>query len=229
MNPEEKIQRLNDLYLAALSDEYPESDSAFLCQMLIDSDYRVRSKAFYTAERYDDETVRQGVLAVLRDDEREWQLRALSVLCHRPSLAALPDLENCLFQREKPLLIRGALLTLAEIGGEESMGLFARFLLSPFRGYLKEDFLAHCLLTLLKKTEKGAERWAAQTASSSALADISAWLLAKGEANELLMVYPYPDYLSRMAENQGLTPKEWKRVSFFPRKKGGRKRPYSTD
>jgi hypothetical protein len=55
------------------------------------------------------------------------------------------------------------------------------------------------------------------------LASLAARLRFKVKDNELLMVYPYPDYLSRMAEKQGYTPKEWKRASFFPRKKAGKR------
>lgn len=221
MQSEEKIHRLNDLYLNALSDT---SDSAFLCRMLEDEDYKVRSKAFYTAEKYGDETVKEAVWKILLHGEREWQLRALSVLCHHPDENSLPYLERCLFQREKPLLIRGAALTLAEIGGEKAMTLFGRFLLSPFSGYLKEDFLAHCLLKLEEQTPQGKKYWAETEKAEPALAAVSASLRRESEPNELLMVYPYPDYLSRMAEKQGISPKEWKRVSFFPRKKGGKAR-----
>ena len=220
MQSEEKIHRLNDLYLNALSDT---SDSAFLCRMLEDEDYKVRSKAFYTAEKYGDETVKEAVWKILLHGEREWQLRALSVLCHHPDENSLPYLERCLFQREKPLLIRGAALTLAEIGGEKAMALFARFLLSPYSGYLKDDFLSHCLAALKEHTADGEKRFAEAEKEDPSLAACCAALGLKGGSNELLMVYPYPDYLSRMAEKQGISPQEWKRVAFFPRKKAKKK------
>lgn len=220
MNPEGKIDRLNDLYLNALSDA---SDSAFLCKMLVDENYIVRSKAFYAAEKYCDEKTRQTLFGILLDDDREWQLRALSALCRHPDEASLPYLERCLFQREKPLLIRGAALTLAEIGGEKAMVLFARFLLSPYSGYLKDDFLSHCLAALKEHTADGEKRFAEAEKEDPSLAACCAALGLKGGSNELLMVYPYPDYLSRMAEKQGISPKEWKRVAFFPRKKAKKK------
>ncbi len=221
MNSEQKVCRLNDIYLHALSDE---SDSAFLHQMLFDKDYRIRSKAFYVAEVHCDDKVREALFEILCHEEREWQLRALSVLCRNPSDEALPYLERCLFQRAKPLLIRGALLTLAETGGEKASRLFARFLLSPFSGYLKDDFLTHCLMTLVERTPDGRELWTELETETPALSALSAALCDEGDTNELLMVYPYPDYLSRMAEKQGIDPKEWKRVSFFPRKKVGRRK-----
>ena len=221
MNPEGKIDRLNDLYLNALSDA---SDSAFLCRMLGDENYIVRSKAFYTAEKYCDEKVKEAVFEILLHDEREWQLRALSVLCRHPAESSLPYLERCLFQREKPLLIRGAALTLAETGGEKAMALFGRFLLSPYSGYLKDDFLSHCLTALTEHTADGEKRLEKAEKEDPSLAACCAALGLKGGSNELLMVYPYPDYLSRMAEKQGISPKEWKRVSFFPRKKAKKNR-----
>lgn len=221
MTTEEKINRLNDIYMNALS---TEADSAFLRQALFEDDYCLRSKAFYVAERCCDDEVRNAVFEVLLNDEREWQLRALSVLYRHPTAAALPYLKDCLFQREKPLLIRGALLTLAETAGEAGVGLLGDFLLSPFSGYLKDDFLSHCLVTVIDRTENGAALWEAMEKERPALSSCREVLNKKGQENELLMVYPYPDYLSRMAEKQGLTPKEWKRVSFFPRKKSAGKK-----
>lgn len=222
MTSEEKVDQLNDIYLNALS---ASSDSAFLHQCLFDEDYLIRSKAFYVAERYADDAVFRGIYAILQNEEREWQLRALSVLCRHPREEALPYLKECLFQREKPLLIRGALLTLSEIGGENALVLLAEFLLSPFSGYLKDDFLAECFAAAKDKTDNGEQLWSALEREHKELAVLSSRLQIKVKDNELLMVYPYPDYLSRMAEKQGYSPKEWKKVSFFPRKKSsGRKR-----
>ncbi|MBQ6810480.1 MAG: hypothetical protein IJO94_03645, partial [Firmicutes bacterium] len=157
------------------------------------------------------------------EDEREWQLRALSVLCRHPKEAYLSLLREPLFQREKPLLIRGALLTVSEIGGPAALDLMAEFLMSPFSGYLKDEFLAECFSSALAKTENGEDHWANLEEKNEGLAALSARLRFKAKDNELLMVYPYPDYLSRMAEKQGFTPKEWKRASFFPRKKAGKR------
>lgn len=215
-----KIETLNDIYLNALSSS---SDSAFLRQCLFEEDYLLRSKAFFVAERHLDDVVLEGIFDILREDEREWQLRALSVLCRHPRETYLEKLRPSLFQREKPLLIRGALLTVSEIGGKRALDLMAEFLLSPFSGYLKDDFLAECFASALAKTEDGEACWAKLEAQNEGLAALSARLRFKVKDNELLMVYPYPDYLSRMAEKQGYTPKEWKRASFFPRKKAGKR------
>ena len=154
MIPNEQETRLNDIYLNALS---APSDSAFLHQCLFAEDYLLRSKAFYVAERYADDTVMAGIYDVLRNEDREWQLRALSVICRHPDLAAFPYLRECLFQREKPLLIRGALLTLSEIGGEQALALLAEFLLSPFSGYLKDEFLAECFAAAKETPAMGIE------------------------------------------------------------------------
>lgn len=216
MKAEEKEYRLNEIYANALSSP---SDSAFLHQCLFDEDYLLRSKAFYVAERYADEVVLLGIYQILAEDEREWQLRSLSVLAHHPRESALPVLEQYLFQREKPLLIRGALLTLGIIGGEKALSLLADFLKSPFSGYLKDDFLAECFAMAIEKTENGAELWAALERESAELSAMASRLRYKVKDNELLMVYPYPDYLSRMAEKKGFSAKDWKRTSYFPRKK----------
>lgn len=213
---EEKINRLNEIYLRALSDE---SDSAFLCECLLDADYKVRSKAFFVAESCCDDAVWSTVFDIIQKGEREWQLRALNVICLHRAKEALPLLKDCLFQREKPLLIRGALLTVAEIGGKEALALVSSFLSGPFCGYLKPDFLGHCLFTAVEHTENGYALWKDQIGEDEQLKDLSARFLSERNENELLMVYPYPDYLSRMAEEQGIPPKEWKRLSYFPRRK----------
>lgn len=216
MNSEEKEHRLNEIYANALS---APADSALLHQCLFDEDYMLRSKAFYVAERHVDDVVLDAVYRILEEEEREWQLRALSVLCHHPRKEALPILEKCLFQREKPLLIRGALLTLSVIGGARSLELLAAFLTGPFSGYLKDDFLAECFAAAVENTENGATLWHTLERDSAELAAIAARLRDRVKDNELLMVYPYPDYLTRMAEQQGISPREWKRASYFPRKK----------
>ena len=51
------------------------------------------------------------------------------------------------------MLIRGAFLALAEIGGEASLALAAEFLAGPFSGYLKTELLAHSLAVVLSRTE----------------------------------------------------------------------------
>lgn len=222
MKAEEKEQKLNEIYSNALS---LPSDGVFLHQCLFDTDYLLRSKAFYVAERYADDAVFEAVYKILETEEREWQLRALSVLSHHPQVSALPILKKCLFQREKPLLIRGALFVLSRIGGKESLMLLAEFLCSPFSGYLKDDFLAECFAAALEKTENGAELWSILEHGFPELSAITSRLQCKVKDNELLMVYPYPDYLSRMAEKNGVSAGEWKRTSYFPRKKAtGRKK-----
>lgn len=216
MTLNEKEIRLNEIYMNALS---APSDSAFLHQCLFDADYLLRSKAFYVAERYVDDTVLQGIYNTIQNEDREWQLRALMVLYRHPQESSLPYLRECLFQREKPLLIRGALLTLSELGGKNGLQMLAEFLLSPFSGYLKDEYLAECFASAKEKTENGDQIWYCLEKEYSDLATLSSRLQIKVKDNELLMVYPYPDYLSRMAEKQGYSPKEWKKASFFPRKK----------
>ncbi len=216
MNAKVTMAKLNEIATGALS----EADSAFLCSRLkAEEDYLLRSKAFLVAEKTGGEAVLAAVRElIVSDTEREWQLRGLSVLCRHPSKENLPVLRDCLFQREKPLLIRGALLAAAD-GGAESAPLLAAFLTGPFSGYLKEDFLGACLHRFAEGGAENAAAWERMLQENAALASLDAVLRAKADENELLTVYPYPDYLSRRAEEKGYTHKEWKTVSFFPRKK----------
>lgn len=209
--------RMNEISKGALS----ATDSAFLCQVLLDEKrYLARSKAFLTAERVADEAVLAAAERIILDDkeEREWQLRAFSVLNHHPRKASLQASRRCLFQREKPLLIRAALLTAANIGGKEAAKLCADFLASPFCGYLKDDFIGSCLHLFLKE-EDNAICFRSLIGEDPELSDYVERLLAKTDENDVLTVYPYPDYLWRSAEVRDVKAEEWKDILFFPRKK----------
>lgn len=205
MMPEEKkIQQLNCLVREGAG---PEKQS-FLCCCLIDSDYAVRSKAFFAAEKICDEKTASFLCGIFENCDVHWQLRILSVFCCRPYEIVLPYLRSALFQREKPLLIRGSLLALVHQPFRGINEIFDSFMQSPYSGYLKEDFIFHC-------KEKIAE-WNGVGGETIDSPDDSA---IPGKKNELLMVYPYPGYLQEMAAKEGIEPAEWKRICYFPRRK----------
>lgn len=213
---EEKIATLNEMGEGAAT---KEDAVAFLQRALCDEDALVRAKAFLLAERCYDPSLLPVLYDILSQEEREWQLRVLNVLRLNADETVLPHLFPLLFQREKPLLLRGAYLTVAAIGGEEALPLIAAFLTSPYCAYLKDDYLGAVLVLALKEGDTAKAVWAKLVAEDKALSAFSGALLANAEENPLLTVYPYPDYLTEMAKTRGIDAKTWKKAMYFPRKK----------
>ena len=211
-----KLEKLNQI----AEDAAAAGDAvAFLRVALYDEDYLVRSKAFLLTERCFGRELVPELRDILAHGEREWQLRALSAL--RPSAGEelLDDLRACLFQRQKPLLIRGACLVTAAMAQAKGLGLLAAFFKSPYCAYLKDDFLAAVLAKALDQGETAQLLWRQFTANDPELAAFSAALLTAAAENPLLTVYPYPDYLAAMAKARGVPAAAWKKVTYFPRKK----------
>lgn len=216
MNQTEIIEKLNQFDTEALSEG---SDSAFLSRCLYSEDYAVKAKAYLVLERWGNTAAVLSLCENFTREQRQWQLRILNIIAVWRIAEAIPLLEQCLFQRACPLLIRGAFAALAEIGGDRSVALVVKFLKNPFCGYLKNEFIADSLADMLSKDVAAEKEMLRYCAEDVSLQRIMTVLKRKGSGNELLMVYPYPDYLSRCAEAAGLTPKEWKQLTYFPRRK----------
>lgn len=211
-----KLEKLNQI----AEDAAAAGDAvAFLRAVLYDEDYLVRSKAFLLTERCFGRALEPELRDILAHGEREWQLRALNALRLSDGEELLDDLRACLFQRQKPLLIRGACLVTASLAQAKGLGLLAAFFQSPYCAYLKDDFLAAVLAKALDQGETARIRWRQFTANDPALAAFSEALLATAAENPLLTVYPTPDYLAAMAKAQGIPAAAWKKVTYFPRKK----------
>lgn len=212
----EKLAKLNEIGESAAA----ERDAvAFLQTALYDPDYLVRAKAFLLTERCYSPALLPALYDILAKEEREWQLRALNVLRLKADETVLPQLMPLLFQREKPLLLRGAYLTVATVGGENALTMIASFLKSPYCAYLKDSYLSAVLSFALNQGENAKTIWSRLTAIDRELSSFSAALLQSAEENPLLTAYPYPDYLVEMAKEHGIDAKTWKKVMYFPRKK----------
>lgn len=189
---------------------------AFLRETLFDDDYLIRSRCFSLLDRHWFPELRETLLAIVFGEEpREWQLRALAALEHSGDTSLSDDLEPLLFQRQKPLLIRGGLWVVASLGGERAIEVMARFLKSPFRGYLKPSFVADALARAVGNTARGDALWREYCDSDGELATISSYYQGFVTENPLLQVYPYPDYLSKAAMEQGYSAKELKRAIYW--------------
>ena len=242
MTPEEKIQVLNRIYempldpldsgdaeavsvCSCIKHNYRASvcgsdkAAAFLCSCLFDEDYLVRSRAFGLAERRPDLKMNTAFLHTLfGDEEREWQLRALSALGKVGDKATILALKPLLFQEEKPLLLRGTLwvfVTAAADIGKEILDILAAFLLSPYVSYLKTAFVADAVALGVAQLEEGTALWQEYCDRNAALAKTAAFYRQYCSHNSLLQVYPYPDYLTKQAQKQEISAKEMKQALFF--------------
>jgi hypothetical protein len=213
---DEKLAKLNEIGESAAAEK---EAVAFLQSALNDADYIVRAKAFLLAERCYRPLFLTILFDILAKEEREWQLRALNVLRLNADESVLPQLKPLLFQREKPLLLRGAYLTVATIGGENALTMIAAFLRSPYCFYLKDAYLGAVLFFAVNQRIDAETIWSRVTADDEELSSFSDALLKSAEENSLLTVYPYPDYLSEMAKDHGIDAKTWKKAMYFPRKK----------
>lgn len=189
---------------------------AFLRQCLLDDDYLVRSRCFALLERRWFPSLRRDLLAILQGDwERQWQLRALAALARSGDNTLCRDLEPLIFQRSKPLLLRGALWVVASLGGNDALEIMGRFLLSPYCGYLKPSFVADAMALAVANTKAGENIWRCCCENDSNLAKSVNYYRGFITENPLLQVYPYPDYLSKAAMEQDIGAKELKQALYF--------------
>lgn len=189
---------------------------AFLRQCLFAEDYLVRSRCFALLERYWFPPLRESLLEIVKGEgDRQWQLRALAALARSGDDSLCRDLEPLVFQRNKPLLLRGALWVVATLGGEDALDIMARFLRSPYRGYLKPSFVADAMALAIGNTEGGETFWKLRCEKDPDFSKIVDYYRGFVTENPLLQVYPYPDYLSKAAMEQDISPKELKRAIYF--------------
>ncbi len=209
----EKINRLTEIYL---SQSGSAEAVAFLREALFDEDYLVRSRSFALLERLWFPELRETLLSIVKGEEpREWQLRAMAALERSGDRSLCEDLESLVFQRNKPLLIRGGLWVIASLGGETALAVMARFLKSPFRGYLKPSFVADAVALTIHSFHHGESLWADLCEKDEELSRAASYYHGFMTENPLLQVYPYPDYLSKAAMQRDISAKELKRAFYF--------------
>ena len=214
--------------------------TAFLRSCLFDEDYLVRSRSFALAERVKSLSVNTTFLHIIfGEEEREWQLRALSALGKVGEASDIFALKPLLFQGEAPLLMRGALWVFVANNayvGEKTLTLLGEFLVSPYCRYLKTAFVAEAVAVCVDKTKDGKELWGKMQQENPTLAKAAAFYRDYAAENSLLQVYPYPDYLTKCGQKQGISAKALKRALYFKglpdekkNKDGDNKGQYSTD
>lgn len=195
----------------------PERAVIELKALLHCDDYLLRSRVYALLEKTLGEKLLSPLLdAVYGEEEREWQLRALAVLAARGDVSLLPKLRPLLFQLEQPLLLRGSLRVICAWGGREIQQTLAEFIESPYAGILKSDYLTDCVVSAVRADGETHAHWLQVLQSHPAAARWYATVAPNREPNELLMVYPHPDYLVHMARERNIAAKDLRRALYFP-------------
>ncbi len=209
---QKSIDRLNALFASA------ESDAALallLRPYLFSSDYLVRSKAWAFLVRRPLPPLREELVGFLKGGEnREWELRALAALEAMADPGTAPGIAPLLFQWQRPLLIRGALWVLVQLGGAEAEGAVADFLLHPNRRFLKDGYLSAALKRMLEADET-ALRWQKRLSTNVELRSLHQKLLRAKEQKNRSGVYPFRDYLLLMAKRQGWDGDVFRRAMYY--------------
>ncbi|MEG0874768.1 MAG: hypothetical protein RSB05_03165 [Clostridiales bacterium] len=216
MNSAEKINRLNEIYAKSEGDG---ESIAFLCRCFYDEDYLVRCRSFALGEIMGCSLLSPCLVKLIfSDEEREWQLRGLSLLSKFGNTEDIAQLKPLLFQRDKPLLMRGALWLMASAQVFEEdfvMATLKDFANSPFACYLKPNFLGNAFALALSRCSPHG-KFLNEDGKNHKL---FTFYLGFATENSLLQIYPYPDYLTKMAAKRDINPKELKNAMYFKRKK----------
>ena len=212
-----KWNTLDEIWRGKIGDDVAV---AFLRAAIGDEDYLLRSRSYaLLTKAYGEYLLDECLTVAAGEAAREWQLRALLVLARRGDSSLLPRLRPLLFQRERPLLLRGALLTVAAWGGADGLRLLAAFLCNPYPGYLKGELLADAVQTAIASYAEGARDWRSLCAADEQLRRAYAQLCPPTDGDSLWNIFPYPDYLTACAAARGYSAKEMKRALFFPQRR----------
>lgn len=202
-----------NMLLHSNQDDHVVAETLF--PYLQSSEYLIRSKAFAFLVFRPLPSLSEPLLTLLeKGEEREWELRALAALEALGDPSVVPRIRPLLFQRERPLLIRGALGVIAALGKAEAVEAIALLLLHPNRCYLKDPLLAAALAKLLASPED-AEMWEEKRCENQELAKAYRELMPLMEQKTQIGVYPFRDYLLMMARKQGLEDRVFQRAMYY--------------
>ncbi|WP_227762375.1 HEAT repeat domain-containing protein [Zhaonella formicivorans] len=203
----EYIQLL-DALTAFPGEEAARAAGAFLRH----PDYLVRSKAFAVLNRIPHLALLPDLITVLREEkDEEFRLRALEVVQKLGEREAISELIPFLHDRD-PLVVRGTIVALGGIGGEEAAESILHFAASPqgriVRREVVQEALAFCLqkvpeperfLERLGERDKGIKRYLRG-------------LQPEVPAQPRFTVYPAADYFSVQAKAREIDYKLYKRL-----------------
>ncbi len=216
-NRQVKIDKLSEIYRKGVGGG---ESAAFFLLALADKDYLVRTRAYALAARLGDVEVEKYLLSIIfGQEEREWQLRALNAVSKAGSSQSVAALEPLLFQANKPLLLRGgvwAIVAATAFQPDFTLSLLAKFITSPWAGYLKPGFVADAIGYALNREAGCGAIWSHLRESNQAVDKAASYYRNyRSPKPVLLQVFPYPDYLAKMAAKRNISPRELKRALYF--------------
>lgn len=181
---------------------------------LFSDDYLIRSKTFILLQDSKIHLMKEQLLNIIKGDyDREWQLRALSVLVNYNDSRVVTLLDPLLYQHSKPLLARGVLNTICLIGGSDGMKSYIKYLLSPYGSYMKDEIL-HDGYCQLVQTLSAKNVWHDALVGNSMLCYYDAQFTRMGEGSGNISPYPFQDYLIKKARLSGVADKDFKKLFY---------------
>lgn len=208
----EDLSREELLKLMGALKNYPEKKAVEVLLGYLDhEDYLIKSRAFVVLEKLAHPAALPRMYQVLAEErEEEFRLRALAVIQAVGEPSSIPQLEKAL-QDWNPFIIRGAVVALGGIGGEEAAQIILEFASSPQGRIVRRELVQEALaLSLLKVAAK--EKFLAQLSHSSG--PIRRYLRGLNlEVPQRLhfSVYPSADYFSLRCEARDVDYKTYKR------------------
>ncbi|MDD2499034.1 MAG: HEAT repeat domain-containing protein [Desulfitobacteriaceae bacterium] len=186
--------------------------------LLEHEDYQVRSRAFITLGRLQDSSIIPELLAYLkRETEEEWRLRVLECLYLLHDQKAVPYLVSYLEDYRYPMMIRGTIWLIGFLGGKEAVEIIGRFGVSPGGRMVKDEVILEALSLALASFPEGTGFFADIQKKRPEIARAFRYVVLPDVKKPRFNVYPYPDYLLDRAKMRGISPKEFKKLSFWDR------------
>lgn len=193
-------------------------DSAPLLPFLSSDDWLLRAKALLEIGRSGDVSAADLLfLGVVNEEKPWWQLQFLDAWWHLPvaSDMKLQCLAGLLNENSQPVVLRGAIWCVGRLSGMAAVSVLAEFICKPFSRVVRDEILADCWYRLAKTVDE-VELLAYVVENP----DLQAWLLYRDPQEDTNYgIYPGHDYLWQIAEDLGVTQKDFKRIYFRARTK----------
>lgn len=194
------------------------ADAAPLLPFLSSDDWLLRAKALVEIGRTQDISTAELLFdGVLHEEKPWWQLQFLDAWWHLPlsNDEKLASLAGLLQEDNQPVVLRGAIWCVGRLSGMSAIDIFVNFIAQPFSRVVRDEILADCWFRLAKTVDQQElQEYVNQNA------DLNSWLLYRDPQEDTNYgIYPGHDYLWQIAEDLGVTQKDFKRIYFRARTK----------
>lgn len=175
------------------------------------ADYLVKSKAFAMLAAVAHPAALPRLFAVLRaEQDEEFRLRALEVIQKIAEPESVAELALFLADHD-PLLIRGVIVALGNIGGAEAAGIILEFAASPRGRIIRRETVQEALAYALTKV-KDPQQFLLRMGQDKGIRRYLHGLDLALPAVPRYTVYPSADYFSLQAKERGIEYKLYKKL-----------------